>query len=117
MTTMLAADSVGTMRDVSPGPADGPPASPPAGETDQTGDTLDGGAGNDRLRTRDGEVDRVTCGSGRDRADLDTVDVVVDATLENPNGSCEVVVRAAPKASDSRSEDREERPADAARTT
>jgi hypothetical protein len=38
---------------------------------DQVGDTLDGGAGNDRFRTRDGEVDRVTCGDGTDRAFLD----------------------------------------------
>ena len=30
---------------------------------DQVGDTLDGGNGNDVFRTRDGEVDRITCGA------------------------------------------------------
>jgi len=33
---------------------------------DQVGDTLDGGNGDDRFRTRDGEVDRITCGPGND---------------------------------------------------
>jgi Ca2+-binding RTX toxin-like protein len=76
---------------------------------DQVGDTLDGGAGNDRFRTRDGEVDRVTCGDGTDRAFLDRVDVITDASAENPNGSCERVERKAPRQRDSASEDREER--------
>jgi hypothetical protein len=30
-------------------------------------------------------------------AQLDTVDVITDATAENPNGSCEKVVRRAPR--------------------
>ncbi|MEA2308713.1 MAG: hypothetical protein QOI65_999, partial [Thermoleophilaceae bacterium] len=76
----------------------------PNGEVDTVGDTLDGGPGNDRLHTRDGEVDTVTCGEGHDRALLDEVDVIADATSENPNGSCEVVKRAAPKPSDAASE-------------
>ena len=46
--------------DVAPGPG-----------VDQVGDTLDGGNGNDIFRTRDGEVDRITCGAGNDRALLD----------------------------------------------
>ena len=75
------------------------------------GDTLDGGNGDDVFRTRDGEADTITCGAGNDRALLDTVDVITDATPENLNGSCEVVQRKAPKASDSRSEDAQEKPA------
>ncbi len=88
-------------KDVTPGPN---------GEVDQVGDTLDGGEGNDRFRTRDGEVDRITCGEGRDRVFADQVDVIVDADANNPNGSCEVVKRGAPKADDAKSEDREESP-------
>jgi hypothetical protein len=41
-------------------------------------------------------VDRITCGDGYDVAQLDTVDVITDATAQNPNGSCEKVVRKAP---------------------
>src|SRR5207244_7257425 len=77
--------------DVTPGPN---------GEVDTTGDTLDGGAGDDVIHTRDGEVDTVTCGPGDDRAILDDVDVIADATAANPDGSCEVVKRAAPTAAD-----------------
>lgn len=77
----------------------------PNGEVDQVGDTLDGGPGDDTFRTRDGEVDRVTCGDGTDRAVLDQVDVITDATAENPNGSCEKVERKDPKVRDSASED------------
>jgi Ca2+-binding RTX toxin-like protein len=91
-------------RDVQPGPN---------GETDQNGDALDGGAGNDSFRTRDGEVDRVTCGEGNDVAFLDVVDQITDATAENPNGSCERVIRQAPRSRDSKSEDREQAPASA----
>ena len=86
----------GGPRDVQPG-------------NDQVGDTLDGGFGNDRFRTRDGEVDRITCGEGSDVAILDNVDVITDATTEAPNGSCETVQRKAPKASDTRSEDAQEK--------
>jgi hypothetical protein len=68
----------------------------PNGEVDTVGDALDGGPGNDRFFTRDGEVDRITCGDGLDVAQLDTVDVITDATTANPNGSCEKVVRRAP---------------------
>ncbi|HWC26801.1 MAG TPA: hypothetical protein VG474_09470 [Solirubrobacteraceae bacterium] len=67
------------------------------GEIDIVGDALDGGDGDDLLRTRDGEVDRITCGPGRDRAVLDAVDVITDATAANRTGSCEVVVRRAPE--------------------
>jgi Ca2+-binding RTX toxin-like protein len=73
--------------DVTPGPG---------GATDTAGDTLDGGNGDDVFRTRDGEADRITCGAGTDRALLDTVDVITDATAANPNGSCEQVRRRAP---------------------
>jgi Ca2+-binding RTX toxin-like protein len=82
------------------------------GEVDQVGDTLDGGPGNDRFHTRDGEVDRITCGDGIDVALLDNVDVITDATAANPNGSCEKVIRKAPKAKDkdARSEDAQQAP-------
>jgi Ca2+-binding RTX toxin-like protein len=83
-----------------------------AGPVDQVGDTVAGGNGNDTIRTRDGEVDRVTCGAGRDRALLDQVDVISDATAENPKGSCEVVKRLAPSAADSSPEDAQESPAE-----
>jgi Ca2+-binding RTX toxin-like protein len=82
----------------------------PNGEVDQVGDTLDGGAGNDTFRTRDGEVDRIACGDGNDRALLDQVDVITDATAANPNGSCERVVRKAPKPKESASEDAQQAP-------
>jgi hypothetical protein len=39
--------------------------------------------------------------------------VIVDATAENPNGSCEKVVRQAPKANESKAEDAQQAPADA----
>lgn len=94
--------------DVTPGPN---------GETDTVGDTLDGGDGNDRFRTRDGEVDKITCGPGKDRAFLDTVDVITDATPENPNGSCEVVERKAPTANDTTAEDVQAAPAEAQATS
>jgi Ca2+-binding RTX toxin-like protein len=77
--------------DVTPGPN---------GEVDQSGDALDGGPGNDRFHTRDGEVDHIACGDGFDVALLDTVDVIDDATAANPNGSCEKVVRSAPRPTD-----------------
>jgi Ca2+-binding RTX toxin-like protein len=78
----------------------------PGGATDTTADTLDGGNGNDRFRVRDGEADRITCGEGRDRAVLDNVDVITDATAGNPNGSCERVDRRDPRPGESRTEDR-----------
>jgi Ca2+-binding RTX toxin-like protein len=79
---------------------------------DQVGDTLDGGNGDDVFRTRDGEVDRITCGSGDDKAFLDGFDVITDATAQNPNGSCEKVQRRAPGPRDSAPEDSEEAPAE-----
>jgi Ca2+-binding RTX toxin-like protein len=79
--------------DVTPGPN---------GEVDTIGDQLVGGNGNDKFHTRDGEVDTVDCGEGNDTALLDTVDVIVGATNENQNGSCETVQRRAPKAKDKR---------------
>ena len=88
-------------KDVAPGPG-----------VDQVGDTLDGGAGNDRFRTRDGEVDRITCGDGRDRAFLDHVDVITDASAERPDGSCERVERRAARANGSGDEDAQESPAE-----
>jgi Ca2+-binding RTX toxin-like protein len=71
-------------------------------------DTLHGENGNDRFRTRDGEPDSIDCGAGHDVALLDGVDVIVDATAGNPQGSCEVVKRAAPKSREDREENDEE---------
>jgi hypothetical protein len=51
-------------------------------------DTLNGGAGDDELRARDDAADRVTCGDGNDRAEIDAADVVDD--------TCEAVDRADP---------------------
>jgi Ca2+-binding RTX toxin-like protein len=67
------------------------------GATDTAGDALVGGNGNDVFRTRDGEVDLIACGPGTDRALLDGVDVITDATAANANGSCEQVRRKAPR--------------------
>ncbi len=87
-----------------------------SGPGDTAADSLDGGAGNDRFHTRDGEADRITCGEGTDRAILDTVDVITDATAENPNGSCETVIRREPRSGDrdssARSEDAQQAPKD-----
>ena len=59
-----------------------------AGADELTGgggrDVLDGGPGADRIRARDGQRDVVTCGSGRDRAEVDRLDRV---------SGCEVVRR------------------------
>jgi hypothetical protein len=84
----------------------------PGGAVDQVGDTLDGGNANDVFRTRDGEVDRITCGPGRDVALLDRVDVITDATAASPKGSCERVIRRAPRPGDSRPEDAQQSPHD-----
>ena len=83
----------------------------PGGATDTAGDALDGGSGNDTFRTRDGEADQIACGPGIDNALLDVVDVIVDATPANPNGSCERVVRMAPRPGAAAPEDRQETPA------
>ncbi len=71
------------------------------GPDDQTGDTVRGGNGDDRIAVRDGERDVVNCGPGIDKALLDFKDVVED-------GSCEVVSRRGPNRADSRVEDRNE---------
>src|SRR4051794_12319223 len=84
---------------------------PTTGAVDTTGDTLDGGNGNDRFHTRDGEVDHITCGEGRDIALLDNVDVIDDASAAAPNGSCEKVVRKDPKPREAKSEDAQQAPA------
>jgi Ca2+-binding RTX toxin-like protein len=89
-------------KDVTPGPN---------GEVDTVGDTLHGENGNDRLFTRDGEIDKIDCGPGRDVARLDMVDVIVDATSANPNGSCEKVRRAEPKPGEDKIESDQESPA------
>jgi Ca2+-binding RTX toxin-like protein len=39
-------------------------------------DRIQGRAGSDRLHARDGEVDRITCGPGRDRVSADPEDDV-----------------------------------------
>ena len=69
------------------------------GPGDQAGDTVRGGAGDDRIAVRDGEKDVVNCGPGIDKALLDFKDVVED-------NSCEVVSRHVPNRNDSRIEDR-----------
>jgi Ca2+-binding RTX toxin-like protein len=73
-------------------------------------DKVYGEGGDDRIRTRDGEADIVNCGDGNDVAQLDDLDIIEDATQQAPNGSCERVVRRAPRPGDSRQEDRTERP-------
>ena len=54
-------------------------------------DVLRGGSGPDAIRARDGRRDRIACGPGRDRATLDSHDVILDATYARPHGACEVV--------------------------
>ena len=76
-------------------------------------DTLRGESGSDTFRTRDGEPDVIDCGAGKsDKALIDFVDVIVDATAANPKGSCETVTRAAPKAKEDAPENARESPAD-----
>jgi Ca2+-binding RTX toxin-like protein len=76
---------------------------------DGTGDTLNGGPGNDTFRTRDGQPDKVDCGPGQDRVFADHKDIVVDATAANANGSCERVVRRGPRRRDRTDERKAER--------
>ena len=52
---------------------------------DPDGDDLTGGPGNDRFRVRDGEVDLVHCGDGRDTVLADQFDQV--------DNDCERVLR------------------------
>ena len=70
------------------------------GPGDLEGDIVRGGDGNDRIRTRDGEQDVVSCGPGADVAILDLVDVIEGATATAPDGDCERVVRAEPRPGD-----------------
>ncbi len=63
-------------------------------------DSLTGGNGRDTFRIRDGEADLINCGNGRDRVFADQLDVIVDATPGNANGSCERVVRSSVPDSD-----------------
>ena len=51
-------------------------------------DGVVGGGGSDRIRARDGEIDAVSCGRGRDRATLDGLDYYADR--------CELVNRSEP---------------------
>ena len=71
---------------------------------DGTGDTLNGGPGNDTFRTRDGQPDKIDCGPGIDVVFADFKDIIVDATAANANGSCERVVRKPPRRRDARDE-------------
>src|SRR5690349_13807683 len=59
------------------------------GPGDLAGDVVRGGIGNDRIFTRDGELDVVSCGAGVDVARLDFADVIEGATPASPNGDCE----------------------------
>ena len=77
---------------------------------DATVDTLHGGSGNDTFHLRDGEADKVDCGDGNDVALLDDKDVIVDATPQSANGSCERVVRQRPHARQDSSENKQELP-------
>jgi Ca2+-binding RTX toxin-like protein len=76
-------------------------------------DTLRGESGSDTFRSRDGEPDVIDCGTGsKDRALIDFVDVIVDATAVNTKGSCETVSRAAPRAKEDAPENARESPTD-----
>jgi hypothetical protein len=70
------------------------------GPGDVAGDIVRGGAGDDRIRVRDGEQDIVACGPGYDVAILDDADVIEGASADAPRGDCESVRRAAPRAGD-----------------
>jgi hypothetical protein len=52
-------------------------------------DHIYGGPGNDRLEARDGTRDFLNCGSGRDTAVVDSIDVI--------NRNCEIVIRPSAK--------------------
>jgi hypothetical protein len=75
------------------------------GPGDREGDVVRGGDGDDRIRTRDGEQDVVSCGPGFDVARLDLGDVIEAASPAVPDGDCERVRRADPRPG----EDAEER--------
>ncbi|HXD59236.1 MAG TPA: calcium-binding protein, partial [Thermoleophilaceae bacterium] len=86
------------------------------GPNDTTGDTLHGGNGNDTFHVRDGEADNIDCGDGNDRVIADFADVIMDATPTNPNGSCEQVIRKAPKTGEDRAENKYQSPREDKRT-
>jgi hypothetical protein len=65
---------------------------------------LNGGPGNDTFRTRDGQPDKVDCGPGFDVVFADFKDIIVDATVASPKGSCERVVRKPARRRDARDE-------------
>ena len=72
---------------------------------DPNGDSLTGGDGDDRFRVRDGEVDAVHCGNGRDRVFADQFDAV--------DSDCEIVRRrevTSLEQVDDRQENRQESP-------
>jgi Ca2+-binding RTX toxin-like protein len=75
------------------------------GPGDLEGDIVRGAEGDDRIRTRDGEQDIVSCGPGFDVARLDLLDVIEGASTTVPDGDCERVERADPRPG----EDAEER--------
>lgn len=83
-----------------------------SGPNDTEGDVIRGERGNDRFHLRDGEQDIVNCGEGTDVTLLDFNDTIEDSTDANPNGSCEVVQRHAPRPRDTRSEDRTQSPSE-----
>jgi hypothetical protein len=56
-----------------------------------------GGAGHDRIRVRDGELDVIGCGPGFDVALLDFGDVIESSSAAAPDGDCERVRRAVPR--------------------
>ena len=76
------------------------------GPGDLAGDVVRGGEGNDRFRTRDGELDIVSCGPGFDVARLDFADVIESASATAPDGDCERVRRAAPRPGEDNEEER-----------
>lgn len=63
------------------------------GRRDREGDRIFGGRGDDRINTRDGERDIITCGPGNDVAILDFKDRIADASPGSPRGSCEQMQR------------------------
>jgi transposase len=71
------------------------------------------GAATVALRLPAAERAQVAALLAADLALLDTVDVITDATPDNLNGSCERVIRRAPKERDSRTEDKTQSPAEA----
>ena len=78
------------------------------GPGDLAGDIVRGADGNDRIRTRDGEQDVVSCGPGFDVARLDMLDVIEGASTTAPDGDCERVLRAEPRPGEDLEEQRQD---------